>query len=296
MKRLKKVCALLLAASMCVAGCMTAFADDVVLTNDAAAKAADDASATQVADYKPATQSDDPNAVIATQDAIEKAAQTANDMQGANAGVEAASFSFPNAAGDTVLTLTCGMVTVREEASAALKQAVAAWNMQNAATLTATAASLLSDATTVNALNGAVYSINQSIKVGLDNDQYFSFLITTSQDTAGAHPNTTCQGVTMDATSGKILSWGDMTPYLSDYRTLVISEVEGSLAIAYGSNLLPEANSNVESMVNNGTIPWYLDANGMNFVFAPYTVLPYSYGVVTESISNVILQGYNIVK
>ncbi len=296
MKKFKKLCAVMIAASMCVMGCMTAFADDVVATADAQEKAANDASQTQVSDYMPATQSDDPNAVIASGDAIQRAAEQANQAQVTSSGVTNQTLDFPNAAGETVLHLSYGMLTVSDEASAALRTAVAAWNLQNAANLAAQASSLVADAASVNAMNGTVYSISQTITMGLSNGQYFSFLVTTTQDTGGAHPNTTSQGVTMDANTGKTLSWSDMTPYLSDFRNLAISEIEGDLSLTYGDNLLPEADSNVESAVNNGTITWYMTSDGMNFVLDPYSVLPYSYGSVTESISNVILQGYDMVQ
>ncbi len=296
MKGFRKFCAVLAAASLCVMSCMTAFADDVVVSNAAMEKAANDAAATDVSQYKPATQSDDPNGVIATGDAIEKAAEMANAALVTVAGVSNQTLDFPNAAGQTVLHLSYGMLDASENSSAGLRQAIAAWNLQNAATLATQAVSLAGDAASVNAINGSAYSISQTITMGLNNDQYFSFLVTTTQDTGGAHPNTTSQGVTMDAATGKILSWSDMTPYLSDFRTLVISEIEGSLSETYGSNLLPEADSNVESAVNNGTITWYMTASGMNFVLDPYSVLPYSYGTVTESIANLILQGYGMVQ
>ncbi len=295
MKKTKRVCAVLTAAALCVMGCMTAFADDVVISNDAQAKANDAASQTQVSDYKPATQTGD-NGVIATGDAIEKAAELANAAQVTVSGVSGQTLDFPNAAGQTVLHLSYGMLTVSDDASAALRAAVAQWNLQNAASLASTAMGLVSDATTVNALNGSVYSITQTITLGLNNSQYFSFLVTTSQDTGGAHPNTTSAGVTMDAATGKILSWSDMTPYLSDFRNLVIGEIEGSLANTYGDSLFSNADATVESLVNNGTITWYMTSSGMNFVLDPYSVLPYAYGSVTESIANLILQGYGMVQ
>ncbi len=100
--------------------------------------------------------------------------------------------------------------------------------------------------------------------------------------TGGAHGNSGYTGVTFDAQSGEILTLSDILTDEDGFRVAAQRWIVEKLAADHGDELFEDYEETVAAMWEPEP-DWYLDAEGITFVFDPYEVGPYAMGAAFVS-------------
>ncbi|MCD8250060.1 MAG: DUF3298 and DUF4163 domain-containing protein [Lachnospiraceae bacterium] len=93
----------------------------------------------------------------------------------------------------------------------------------------------------------------------------------------GAHGNSGYTGVTFDAQSGEILTLSDILTDEDGFQDAAQQWIVEKLAADHGDELFEDYEETVAAMWE-AEPDWYLDAEGITFIFDPYEVGPYAMG------------------
>ncbi|MCD8100620.1 MAG: RsiV family protein [Oscillospiraceae bacterium] len=104
-----------------------------------------------------------------------------------------------------------------------------------------------------------------------------SLLCTDYLYSGGAHGNFFYSGVSFDAQSGEILELSDIISDTDGFLSAAVPYVCGDLYAQYGTGLYDYYEEEVKTLLSEEPT-WYLDAEGVTFVFPPYTLGPYAMG------------------
>ncbi|MDB5194832.1 MAG: yjeA [Parcubacteria group bacterium] len=118
-----------------------------------------------------------------------------------------------------------------------------------------------------------------------------SYIYTITEDTFGAHPNTTFKTFTFDKKTGTILSLKDLFAPGADYLTSLSTLARKMLPATIAAREGIKASQVDTSMLNSGTAAkvenfqnWYVDGKNLVLIFPPYQVAAYAAGEQIVSI------------
>lgn len=113
--------------------------------------------------------------------------------------------------------------------------------------------------------------------------------------TGGAHPETTCNGVTYDLMTGNAITLRDVLTDACTADVLCRMVVDVLNSMKEDTILYADFSLSVEDRFSGNYLAdegWYLSSEGLCFTFEPYEVGPYSSGIITAVIPYSMLPGY----
>ncbi len=279
----KKYVSIVLAAALCLGliGCSSS--SSTSSTTAAATEAATEPETTAAE-----TEADDET------DADDSSDLTPSFYIGPEATVETITEEYTAADGTTVvLNLSYDYVGIGDDDDhKALSEAVDKWSEQQETDILNHASDLASDAEALGDETSAVYEIEETATLGLNNNQYFSFVLQDCEYTGGAHSNYSYTGITFDSQTGDIVTLDTLINDLDSFEDEVSQYILDQLEADYADDLLDGYNDVIEQAKSSGDFVWYLSDDGMVFPLAPATVLPFSEGPVYITYPNEMLANY----
>lgn len=173
-------------------------------------------------------------------------------------------------------------VSVSGESYEALSDAVAGWNEEQVEEFWESCEEFYGYAAEEAAYaewdaDSYYYSVWREAELCRVDESVLSLTILSYAYTGGAHGNSGYTGVTFDAQSGEILALSDILADEDGFQSAAQQWIVEKLAAEHGDELFEDYAETVEAMWE--TEPdWYLDAEGITFVFDPYEVGPYAMG------------------
>ncbi len=191
------------------------------------------------------------------------------------AGLQTQSKSWNGSDGKTALTVTYQEVILNDNATDALKNAIAAWNQRNASLMDQWAADNIEGAN-----SSRPSTLDETATIGIDNGVFLSISLGDAYYTGGAHPYYGYDNITFNAITGETCTLENLTPDFQAFGRKVLPYIEAQLQSTYGSSLFSDANSTIESMWNDGSISWYISEAGLTLCFPDYAIGPHSLGTI----------------
>lgn len=177
-------------------------------------------------------------------------------------------------------------VTVNEEGN--LKNNIENWSLERSEELRGIAASCEKQAqeTEKNKAADLYYSIYQEVYLGRTDAQVISLVDELYTSLNGDHGETSRQGITFDAQTGKRLELSDLCLDYEPFKKEAISYIKECLLLTYENELLKNYEETVETMFAGEEDPsWYLDASGITVILPEESVGPFTMGIAEIHLS-----------
>ena len=145
------------------------------------------------------------------------------------------------------------------------------------------------------------YSHYVSMGVGRQDDAVLSLLCMNSTYSGGSHPNSIQTAHNLDLVQYRVLTMEDVVfeDRVNDLEMLVLNSVESKFSGIGESVLFEDYTETIHTALNYGNMTpyWYFNEEGMVVFFNPYTLGPYSSGVIRiqltyEELTEILLPQY----
>ncbi|MCD8124371.1 MAG: RsiV family protein [Lachnospiraceae bacterium] len=195
----------------------------------------------------------------------------------------------------------CDSIQVQGEGFDLLCEAVNLWNEEQTASfwesceeLAGEAAESVEEAETDS--GSYYYDARREIEVTRADESVLSLTILSYSYVGGVHGDSGYTSVNFSAESGEILMLNDILEDADGFQAAAQAYIVEKLGEEYGDELFEGYEETVTSTWDAEPV-WYLDAEGITFVFNPYEVGPYSMGTACvtcpyEEVSNYMKEEY----
>ncbi|MCC8046354.1 MAG: DUF3298 and DUF4163 domain-containing protein [Clostridiales bacterium] len=190
----------------------------------------------------------------------------------------------------------CDSVSVDGDGCEALAEAVCEWNEEQTESFWSFCAELAESAGE-DALyedwgsDSYYYNAWREAELTRVDESVLSLVIWEYAYTGGAHGNYGYTSVTFDVASGEILQLTELLEDAEGFCDSAEAYIVEALETEYGDELFGGYEETVAAMWDT-ELTWYLDAEGITFVFDPYELGPYSMGAASVTCPYEIVAAY----